>query len=156
MQVLCSSGSFEADIASAWKALSSRIEKLRSSIQAAGRSSNIHFHLLDGVSMAEAWENSGLSPRPHSAISILGVFESFKHLPHCAAPWSGREYEAVYHSCVNIVKKVETHAIVVEPMTSQAIDACRSLGLKFVTLSPISSRVSLITIFRVASSYTEN
>ncbi|KAK0495902.1 hypothetical protein EDD18DRAFT_1167826 [Armillaria luteobubalina] len=91
--------------------------------------------------MAEAWENYGFGPRLHSAGSgIWGVFESFKHLPPCVLPWSGREYEEIYHSCVTIIKKVEAHAIVVEPLACQAIDVCHSLGLKFVTLSPNSPR----------------
>ncbi|KAK0469212.1 uncharacterized protein EV420DRAFT_1472477 [Desarmillaria tabescens] len=56
--------------------------------------------------MAETWEISGLGPIPHSAISILGVFESFKHLPHCAVPWSGREYESKVHYSVAKLNQV--------------------------------------------------
>ncbi|KAK0192760.1 hypothetical protein F5146DRAFT_1191689 [Armillaria mellea] len=57
-------------------------------------------------------------------------------------PWLNREYEEIYRSCVSIITKVEAHAIVVEPMASQAIDACHSLGLKFdivATIQPFGS-----------------
>lgn len=96
------------------------------------------FHLINGRSMKEAVQQK-------HKLDIFNIHESGfwgalkaynTKLASMAIPWDGDEYLKGYKSCLDIIEEVLPDVIVVDPLLSQAKDACNFLGLKFIILSP--------------------
>ncbi|KAL4777532.1 hypothetical protein BDW60DRAFT_213096 [Aspergillus nidulans var. acristatus] len=101
------------------------------------------FHTLPGRTMFEAAMNRGNSSSSSSGswfsahnIGFFGARQAYTMLCGVMVPWTGDEYIAVYHRCIEIIKKVQPRIVVIEPLCAQAIDAVRTLGCKYVILSP--------------------
>lgn len=43
---------------------------------------------------------------------------------------------AIYRGCVAVLRELDPAMVVLDPLFPQAIDACRSLKMKYVILSP--------------------
>ncbi|CBF70018.1 glycosyltransferase family 1 protein [Aspergillus nidulans FGSC A4] len=106
-------------------------------------STTANFHTLPGRTMFEAAMNRGNSSSSSSGswfnahnIGLFGARQAYTMLCGVMVPWTGDEYIAVYHRCIEIIKKVQPRIVVIEPLCAQAIDACRTLRCKYAILSP--------------------
>jgi hypothetical protein len=125
--------------------LDKRVSQLQDSLQAAGSTFPVTFHPLSGLSVGEALARkletvNNLTHAP----GVKGAILSYTRLINIVAPWSGPEYIEVYERCMEIIKSVNPHTIVVEAILSQAVDACRTLLRKYMVISP-NSFTELIT-----------
>lgn len=99
------------------------------------------FHPISGLSMRQTLEQRR-SFNPTHAFQVHGLgydaaVRAYRDvLVRALAPWTGEEYMRVYRSCEEVVEKLEPALIVVDPLFTQAVDACRQLDKKYVVLSP--------------------
>ena len=99
------------------------------------------FHTIPGLSMRQTLEQNHHFD-PSNAFNLHGVgFRASSQayrtvLSRAAAPWSGEEYMAIYRGCVAVLRELDPAMVVLDPLFLQAIDACRSLKMKYVILSP--------------------
>jgi len=99
------------------------------------------FHVLTGPSMKQALEQRhGFDASKAFRLHGLGFQAACRAyrdvLAKMVAPWSGEEYIAVYRECLNVVEKVNPDLVVVDPLFTPGLDAVRSIGERFVVLSP--------------------
>lgn len=109
-----------------------------SSVTSSSTASEVTFHLIKGRAMRESVQlNRELNIFNIHEVGFWGALKAYKAvLPTMVIPWSGPEYMEGYTSCVEIIDKVQPGMIVVDPLLSQAKDACHMLGRQFVILSP--------------------
>lgn len=99
------------------------------------------FHVISGLSMRQALEQR-CSFNPAHAFQLHGLgydaaIQAYRDvLVRALAPWTGEEYMTVYRGCEEVVDGVDPALIVVDPLFTQAVDACRQLKKKYVVLSP--------------------
>lgn len=57
-------------------------------------------------------------------------------LAKMVAPWTGDEYMEIYKCCVRLMESIGPQVVVLDPLFTPAVDACRTVGMKYVALSP--------------------
>ena len=103
------------------------------------------FHAIPGLSMRQTLEQNHHFD-PSNAFNLHGVgFHAASQayrtvLSRAVAPWSGEKYMAIYQGCVAVLRNLDPAMVVLDPLFPQAIDACRSLKVKYVVLSPNTSK----------------
>jgi hypothetical protein len=101
-----------------------------------GSASNATFHHIAGKSMKEAAGRSTEFLEMHPP-GVGGASYAYNNvLPATFAPWHGSQYMLGYSSCVDILQRVNPDVVAIDPLLSQAVDACNTLGLKATILSP--------------------
>lgn len=94
------------------------------------------FHTVFGPSALEALvaKNEFIGPyRP----GIRGALDTYRvTLPVLATAWDGPAYMKGYESCLEILRSVEPDLIIIEPLFSQGLEACKALSRDCVVLSP--------------------
>ncbi|KAL5003448.1 hypothetical protein BDV10DRAFT_190867 [Aspergillus recurvatus] len=105
------------------------------------------FHALPGRAMFEAamdrrssYSSSSSSWFNAHNIGFFGARQAYTTLCEVVVPWTGDEYIAAYHRCIEIIREVQPSIVVIEPLLVQAIDACRTLGRKYAILSPNTAK----------------
>jgi X-X-X-Leu-X-X-Gly heptad repeat protein len=101
-----------------------------------GTATTATFHTIAGKSMKEAAGRKTEFIEMHPPGISGAIFAYQRVLPATFASWNGAEYMIGYSSCVEIINSVRPDLVAVDPLFSQGIDACTSLGLKFIILSP--------------------
>lgn len=103
------------------------------------------FHILPGPSMKQALEqrhnfNASKAFKLHG-LGFQAACQAYKDvLAKMVAPWSGEEYVAIYAGCVDVIERVGPQLVVVDPLFGPGLDAVRSIGRRFVVLSPNTFR----------------
>ncbi|KAH6665803.1 putative UDP-glucoronosyl and UDP-glucosyl transferase [Halenospora varia] len=94
------------------------------------------FHVIAGKSMREAAGRATefLEMHPHGMTGALYAYDNV--LPATFAPWDGPKYMEGVESCIEIIKDVQPDIVAVDPLFSQGVDACNTLGQKCLILSP--------------------
>lgn len=105
------------------------------------------FHLLHGEAMVEAAHHR--FSKESELMHGTGVREATRMYPKLmdlACVWEGDEYIRGYQSARKIIEAVDPDVVVVEKMCAQAADACNALGRRFVCLSPVSFKETLVGV----------
>ncbi|KAH8684259.1 putative UDP-glucoronosyl and UDP-glucosyl transferase [Tricladium varicosporioides] len=94
------------------------------------------FHTVPGLTSMEALalNKEFVGPFPPGVQGALRTYEIT--LPAMATIWTESEYMIAYESCLDILKSVDPGVIVIDPLMSQALDACITLSRKYIVLSP--------------------
>ena len=61
-------------------------------------------------------------------------------------PWSDTEFLGIVSQATGIIAGVEPELVMVDPLSAWGIDACHAVGVKAVTLSPVSWSFCVKTI----------
>lgn len=101
-----------------------------------GAASKATFHTIAGKSMKQAAAREAEFLEMHPAGVNGAIFAYDNVLPATFAPWEGSDYMVGYNSCVEIIGKVQPNIVAVDPLFSQAVDACNKLSVKCLILSP--------------------
>ena len=101
-----------------------------------GASSTARFHSLAGKSMKEVAPpgTEFLDLHPPGMAGALFAYDSV--LPATFAPWHGTEYMIGYSSTTEIIDEIDPELVIIDPLFSQAVDACNALKQKHMILSP--------------------
>lgn len=125
--------SYDINVAS-YGALENRIQAINQ--QMPKNLSPARFYRIAGSSFQEAVTAKKIlvgSDRP----GIKGALKTYRvTLPAIAALWSEDEYVEGMQSCIEILRATSPDVIVVDPIMSQALDACKLLSRNCVILSP--------------------
>lgn len=108
----------------------------QASTQSLGTCATATFHTIAGKSMKEAAGRKAEFIEMHPPGIQGAVFAYQRVLPATFASWSGVEYMIGYSSCMEIIRNVAPDLVAVDPLFSQGVDACTSMGVKFIILSP--------------------
>ncbi|KAL9109104.1 MAG: hypothetical protein Q9227_006195 [Pyrenula ochraceoflavens] len=116
-----------------------------------GSASTATFHTIAGKSMKEAAgrKTEFVEMHPPGFEGALYAYE--RVLPATFASWNGPEYMIGYSSCVDTLGGVQPDIVVIDPLLSQAIDACNELGTKYLLRSP---QLRALTEYRNACGVT--
>jgi hypothetical protein len=60
--------------------------------------------------------------------------------------WEGDEYIRGYLSAKKIIEDIEPDVVVIEKLCAQAMDACKKLGRKYICLSSVTFKETLIAV----------
>lgn len=93
------------------------------------------FHTLPGPSMASIIKEHGIA-MPHAP--GLGAVHSYRNLNNAILGWTNTEYLAIHSECLKIMQSLSPAAVVLDPGMWHAIDACRTLTLSYIVLTPSS------------------
>ncbi|TFK37197.1 hypothetical protein BDQ12DRAFT_608098 [Crucibulum laeve] len=119
----------------------SRLEELRASLQGTdtlGLGSSLSFHDIGGISMKEAiCQLPDMANYIHGC-GFWGALDSYRNLTKTLFGWKPEQYMEAVNGCVNIIKKVNPHAIVIDNLLCQGVDACRQIGKKYISAGPLS------------------
>lgn len=102
-------------------------------------SSTLTFHLLDGLSHAEALYRDFDSTRAKVPPSMSGDFSAYGHLGDIIAAWSEAEYMSLVNQYKAIIKDLDPDAIIVDMVMAPAIDACRGMNRRYCIGSPMAA-----------------
>ena len=105
------------------------------------------FHEIHGESMMQALRNH--FSEESQLIHGTGVREATRMYPllmNAVCVWEGDEYIKGYLSAKKIIEDVEPDIIVIERLSAQAMDACKKLGRKYVLLSPVTYKETLVAV----------
>ena len=98
----------------------------------------ITFHPLPGLSMFEAYKRKTGKVDTVHAPGLSGAVESYRLIPNILAAWDGPEYVKQYDACLELIGTLHPTVVVVDPLFSQGIDACKKVAQKYILLSPVS------------------
>jgi hypothetical protein len=129
---------YDVHIAS-FSALENSVLKLNndvSKISGFSTPSKVTFHTIAGKSMKEAAARKNEFIEMHPPGIKGAVFAYYNVVPATLGSWNGTEYMIGYSSIVEIINEVKPTFCAVDPLLSQATDACNELGQKFGLLSP--------------------
>ncbi len=106
--------------------------------------SNLTFHALPGPTLTDAialrGDEFGSPRRP----GVRGAIESYGEIQNVVAPWNGHEYIQGYNCCLELFKTLDPVVVLVDPVYSQGLDACRRASRKHVVLTPTSLKETAI------------
>ena len=103
-----------------------------------GKANHLNFHPLQGKSMIQASGRDKEFLEMHRP-GFSGALYAYRNVfPTVFATWSGPEYMEVYRSCLAIIKDVQPDLVAIDPMLTQASDACRVTETRYIILSPMS------------------
>lgn len=120
-------------------ALKKRVAQLQIQLEDAGHdSSDISFHLLPGRGHIEAVGMTRLDT-PH-APGVRPALYSFRYTASMLLPWTESEYTEQLRTIEDIVHDFEPDVVVVEWFHRAGQDVCKKLGLKFLVVTPNSSK----------------
>lgn len=94
------------------------------------------FHIVTGQSALEALaaKNEFIGPYPPG---VKGALKTYKvTLPSIATTWDESDYMAGYESCLDILRSIVPDLIVIDPIMSQGLEACKALSRDYIVLSP--------------------
>lgn len=94
------------------------------------------FHIVTGRSALEALtqKNEFIGPFPPG---IRGASKTYRiTLPAIATTWDEQEYMMGYESCIDILRFTSPDLIVIDPLMSQGLEACKAVSRDCVVLSP--------------------
>lgn len=118
--------------------IASGISKDGSSLEGDTQRPSITFHIIPGLSGAEACYRDGIQGLlPHTP-GLKGAVPSYGRLQEFFFHITGADYMEQERSARDIINKVQPAVIIAEQGLSQAIDACYELRRPFVILSPNS------------------
>jgi hypothetical protein len=87
-----------------------------------------------GLREDDMYSSPYLGPYPPG---FQGAIDTYRiTLPVLATAWDGPAYMRGYESCLEILRLVEPHLIIVDPLFSQGLEACKKLSRDCVVLSP--------------------
>lgn len=121
--------------------LKSRVEELNT---LASTPNPAVFHTVAGPSINEILtaRDDFFGPYPPG---IQGAIDSFRvSIPVIATAWDGPGYMVGYESCLEIIREVKPDLLVVGSLMNQGHDACQTLQMKCVILSPNTFREILM------------
>jgi hypothetical protein len=123
--------------------LKSRVEELNS-LAAAAPCSEAVFHTVAGPSMNEilAARDDFFGPYPPGIRSAVYSFNIT--VPVIATAWDGPQYMVGHDSCLEIIRSVKPDLFIVGSLMNQGQDACQTLQMKCVILSPNKFREILM------------
>ena len=135
-------GEFDVHIAS-FPTLEPRTNDLLA-IPSSKEASNLTFHALPGPTLTEAIASRGDAfGAPHGP-GVWGAIESYGGIQNIVAPWNGPDYMRGYYRCLELFKTLDPIVVVVDPVYSQGLDACRQDSRKHIVLSPTSLKETAI------------
>lgn len=101
-----------------------------------GVCSTAQFHPLAGKSMKEV-APPGTEFLDLHAPGISGALYAYDHvLPSTFAPWHGARYMIGYSSTLETINEIRPEMVLIDPLFSQGVDTCNSIGQKYIILSP--------------------
>lgn len=100
--------------------------------------SSLTFHPLPGQSMIEAIASRGDEFGTGQRPGVQGSIKSYDGIQNIVAPWDGPEYLKGYNHCLELFETLDPIVVVVDPVYSQGLDACRQTSTKHIVLSPTS------------------
>lgn len=101
-----------------------------------GACSTAKFYPLAGKSMKEV-APPGTEFLDLHAPGMAGALVAYDNvLPATFAPWHGTDYMIGYSSTLEIIKETSPDLVIIDPLFSQGVDACNSIGQKCMILSP--------------------
>lgn len=125
--------SYEIDVAS-FSPLEKRIQDVNELVPS--NSFPARFHAITGTSALEALarKNEFVGPfRP----GIRGASKTYQvTLPAIATTWDEKEYMMGYESCIDILRSTAPDLIVIDPLMSQGLEACKAISRDCIILSP--------------------
>ena len=135
-------GEFNVHLAS-FPVLQGRVNHLLANL-ASKEASHLTFHALPGQTLTEAFASRGEDfGTPHRS-GVRGSIESFGEMPNILAPWDGPEYIQGYNHCLELLEKLDPIVVVIDPILSQGLDACRQTSRQHIVLSPTSLKETAI------------
>ncbi|KUJ12323.1 UDP-Glycosyltransferase/glycogen phosphorylase [Mollisia scopiformis] len=124
---------YEIDIAS-FAPLKNRIQDINALVS--NNSSPARFHTVTGLSALEALTAKKEFIGPYRP-GIRGASDTYRvTLPAIATTWDENDYMTGLESCINILRSISSDLIVVDPLMSQGLEACKALSRNYVVLSP--------------------
>lgn len=124
---------YEIDVAS-FSPLKKRIQDINKLIP--NNAFPARFHTVTGTSALEALaqKNEFIGPFPPG---IRGASKTYRiTLPAIATAWDEKEYMIGYESCIGILRSTSPDLIVIDPLMSQGLEACKAIARDYVILSP--------------------
>ncbi|KAL2872668.1 uncharacterized protein BJX67DRAFT_369251 [Aspergillus lucknowensis] len=112
----------------------------RAGSQAQSVNNTATFHTITGKSMIKAAMDRIGNTNWFGVhdIGFYGALRAYSYLVNSMMPWTPDEYIETYHSCVEIIQKLQPSLIAVDPFFSQGLDASCMLRCKYVILGPNS------------------
>ncbi|KAH8424662.1 glycosyltransferase family 1 protein [Aspergillus melleus] len=101
------------------------------------------FHPINGPSMVDVYNNTPhfVDHFDYHQIGFRGANQAFNNfIPMLMNPWDGPQFVAIYRDCVDTIKKVRPVIVVVDPLFTIGLDACRVLRWPHVLLSPNTTK----------------
>jgi len=128
---------YKVHIAS-FPALQKEVEELNATAArlSNGASTTARFHPLAGKSMKEAAPPGTEFLDLHAPGMAGALFAYDNVLPATFAPWHGTEYMIGYSSTTDVIDETKPELVIIDPLFSQAVDACKAIGQKHMILSP--------------------
>lgn len=100
--------------------------------------SSLTFHALPGQSLIEAIASNGHDFGTGHRPVARGSIKSYDAIQDIVAPWDGPEYLKGYDRCLKLFETLDPVVVVVDPLYSQGLDACRRTSRRHIVLSPVS------------------
>jgi hypothetical protein len=100
--------------------------------------SSLTFHALPGQSLTEAIASRGDEFGTGHRPVAQGSIKSYDAIQNIVTPWDGPEYLKGYDRCLELFETLDPIVVVVDPVYSQGLDACRRTSRRHVVLSPVS------------------
>jgi hypothetical protein len=116
------------------------------------KGANVSFHAINAPSMKELLERDGAYTSMAHPPGFWGAFRAWCRVDEIVWRRTGDEYMECVRSCIQILKEVRPVLAVVEPFCPYAIDACMSLDLPYVWLSPLTYS-SMITMLQPRAAF---
>lgn len=106
--------------------------------------STFTFHTIKGEGMLESIGRRLGVQSMATPPGLWGALEAIPKIPEWLFTWEPHQYIEGYESCLGIIKNVKPDVVVTDNLLGQAIDACRTLGLQWIILSPNTFRDLII------------
>ena len=135
-------GEFDIHVAS-FPILERRVNDLHSTLNSKAIS-NLTFHALPGPTMMEAFTSRGDEFGTPYCPGVQGAIESYGEIQNVVAPWHGHDYLQGYNYCLELFKSLDPVVVLVDPVYSQGLDACRQASRKHIVLTPTSLKETVI------------
>ncbi|KAL2222296.1 hypothetical protein M432DRAFT_636920 [Thermoascus aurantiacus ATCC 26904] len=101
------------------------------------------FHTISGLSVQELLVRDNLDREMPHPPGVSGAILSYDRIADYNIRYTGPEYMERYHSCVDIIKRVDPVLAIVDPAVNPGLDACLQLGQKHMILSPLPYFVTI-------------
>ena len=129
-------GEYDVHIAST-SILEPRVSQLRDSL-VSEHTGTLTFQLIDGLSMLEIYgAKKGTINLPHPP-GIKGAIQSMSTVPDILLFWGESGYIQCFEQCKRLIQDISPAAVVVDPLFSTGIDACRVSLQRLIILNPLT------------------
>ena len=106
--------------------------------------SHLTFHALPGQTLTKAMASHGEEFGTPRHAGVRGSIASYGKLPEIITPWDEYEYLRGYDYCLELLETLDPVVVVVDPVLTQGLDACRQTSRKHILLSPTSLKETAI------------